>query len=177
MVYYRTFAQAFPTYIELIRQVAVATKEIVKVGEIIVRDAVPEDFGLNDWAVSFTTGANGLASDVVYVDYEIPQGKAVGLYGINLEDEGGAHVLFVDIYVGGSRVRRISLQVTKDGADTGKVVYFGTDEALIVREGQKLTIKVTASGNANTSYTARVGILAVVGEAKGKVVYKPSFTG
>ena len=173
MTYYRTYAQAFPTIVALANEVARATRSIIRVGDVIVRDAVPQDFGLTDWKVSFSTDANGVASDVAYVDYEIPQGKVVGIYGFNLEDEGGAHIIYADVYVGGSRVRRISFQVAKDGADTGKVVYLGSDEALIIREGQKLSIKLYATGDATANYTARIGILAVVGEARGKVVYKP----
>jgi len=174
--YFRSYTQALPVIEALQNQVLAVAKEVAKTGEVLVRDAGADDFGLTDFALTVPAGNKG---DIDFIGtssspYAIPDRKAYGLYGILLEVEDPAvHVDYVDLYVGGSRVRRWTLHPVKDASANGKVLYFSQDNAIILKEGAKINIKVRAV-NEDTANAKKIRIipLAFVGEPKGDILMK-----
>jgi hypothetical protein len=170
LTYFRTYAQALPTVEAVAKQTLAVARDIIRAGEVVLRDLTAADFNLPYWEVSL---APGTAENDYIVEFVIPDRKAYGIYGLVLESEPPeASIDYVDIYVGGSRVRRIPVHAVKDGADTGKTLYLSAEQAIILKEGAKVTVKVRATNSGSAAVKAKLAFLGFVAEPLNETITK-----
>lgn len=168
--YLRSFEQALPEISAGKRQLEEVARKIIGAGEIVVRDLTPGDLGLQDFVVSAAAGIN---ANALVSNYQVPTAKAILIYGILVEPEpSGVYALYADIYIGGSRVRRIDLNKVRDGSNNGRVIYLPLSEQLIVKEQNTISIQVAVNNTGNAAANVRVDILGFVAEPNGVTIMR-----
>ncbi len=176
LTYFRTYVQALQTIQTVARQTLEVARAINRAGDVVLRDLTAEDLGLQHFRLTIPAG-NTNPVDFVGTAVNpavVPDRKAFGFYGLVLEVEDPAvHVDYVDLYVGGSRLRRWALHAVKDSADAGRTLYFSADNAVVLKEGTKFHIQVKAV-NTDTANPRDIvlSILGFVGEPLGDTIMR-----
>ena len=176
ITYLRTYAQALPVVEQVASKTLEVARSIIRAGQVIRRDLTASDLGITDFKLEVPAGNTG---EVDYIGsatspVTVPDRKAIGIYGIVLEKEDeNVHVDYIDLYVGGSRVRRWVLHPIKDGADTGKTLYLTSDQAIVLKEGSKFYVKVRAvNEDGSNPHDVRIVFLGFVAEPANEVIAK-----
>ena len=170
LTYYRTYAQA----IQQVQQTADATKAVAEAinggqGLIVVRDLTASDLGTQ--LVSIPPGA----FTVTIATGTVPSGKAFGIYGIEITRpvavayNGNLLQLTADFYVGGSRVKRVYVDVVNDDADTGLTYYFA-DKSIVMKQQIQYSIVLFGYNNTGATISVLVNPVGFVAEPNGVTV-------
>ncbi len=170
LTYYRTYAQALAK----VQEVADATKLVAQSvngnqGVIVVRDLTSADVGAQPLVISPGAFTITIASGVV------PSGKAFGIYGYELTSpferiaNGNLVGLVLDTYVGGSRVKRVYIDVVNDASDTG-LTYYIADKGIVMKQQIQYSFVLSGTNNTGSTITLMVNPLGFVAEPNGVTV-------
>jgi hypothetical protein len=170
LTYYRTYAQA----IAKVQETADVTRAVAQSingnqGVIVVRDLTAQDLGTQVVEIPAGNFTVTIASGVV------PSGKAYGIYGFELTSpfvkvaNGNLVGLTLDVYVGGSRVKRVYLDVVNDDADTG-LTYYIADKSIVMKQQIQYSFVLSGVNLTGSTVTLMVNVLGFVGEPNGVTI-------
>ncbi len=170
LTYYRTYAQA----IAKVQETADVTRAVAQSvnggqGVIVVRDLTAQDLGAQAVAIPPGNFTVTIASGVV------PSGKAFGIYGFELTTpfvriaNGNLVGLVLDTYVGGSRVKRVYLDVVNDSSETG-LTYYIADKSIVMKQQIQYSFVLSGVNNTGSTITLMVNVLGFVGEPSGVTI-------
>lgn len=169
VTYYTSLAEALPV-VNAVVQKAVEIEQQSVQGQVVFRDLVASDLGLSSWLLAPSGGASTVT---IVANYQIPSKVTIGIFGFAVDTFGQQmSVEYVDLYVGGSRVRRWSLSPAQANKQGG-VMYLSAEESIILTDNSQITL-VAVVNNPIGSGFLKLAVLGVVAEPLGRTIILPT---